>query len=59
MRAEEKPLAEMTIRRYLIGLKADIPERTKRAFGNDKLHSFLRVITGGCVKLFSLVCHFC
>ena len=35
MRAEEKPLAEMTIRRYLIGLKADIPERTKRAFGND------------------------
>jgi len=47
MTAEENPLAEMTIRRYLIGLKADRSERTKKAFGNDKLHSFLRVITGG------------
>ena len=47
MTAEEKPLAEMTIRRYLIGLKADLSERTKRALGNDKQHSFLGVITGG------------
>ena len=47
MTAEENPLAEMTIRRYLIGLKADRSERTEKAFGNDKLHSFLRVITGG------------
>ena len=31
MTAEEKPLAEMTIRRYLIGLKADKSERTKKS----------------------------